>query len=232
MLRAILFDMGGTLDGDGVHWLDRFASLYAEAGHALPREALRAAFDAAERRAATDEGMLTAGLEDMLSRHVAWQFDALGLDDTTLQAAIVTRFAAAVRDAAAANARLLASLHSRGFTLGVVSNGCGNVRVLCDELGYSPYLAAVIDSRHAGVSKPDPAIYQLAMARLGVPAATIMMVGDSFERDIAPARAVGMRTAWLKGRNGECPDPAQVDLELQRLIDLLPAIDARERRPA
>src|SRR5215471_13634355 len=227
MLRAILFDMGGTLDGDGVHWLDRFATLYAEAGLALPREALRAAFDAAERRAATDESMLTAGLEAMLSKHVAWQFETLGLDNPALQATIVAGFVAAVRRAAEANARLLASLHSRGFTLGVVSNGCGNVHILCDELGYSPYLAAIIDSRHAGVSKPDPAIYRLAMARLAVPAATIMMVGDSFERDIAPARGVGMRTAWLKGGHAACPDPAQVDLELQRLTDLLPAIDAR-----
>ena len=40
MIRAVLFDMGGTLDGDGVHWLDRFARLYAEAGVTLPRERL------------------------------------------------------------------------------------------------------------------------------------------------------------------------------------------------
>ena len=35
MIRAILFDMGGTLDGDGVHWLDRFEILYARAGVAV-----------------------------------------------------------------------------------------------------------------------------------------------------------------------------------------------------
>jgi hypothetical protein len=53
MIRAILFDMGGTLDGDGLHWLDRFAALCGR-GVALPRETLRAAFDEAERRAAVD----------------------------------------------------------------------------------------------------------------------------------------------------------------------------------
>src|SRR4051812_40820094 len=51
-LRAILFDMGGTLDGDGLHWLDRFAAAYAAAGMTLPFETLRAAFDSAEQRAA------------------------------------------------------------------------------------------------------------------------------------------------------------------------------------
>ncbi len=233
MLRAILFDMGGTLDGDGVHWLERFITLYADAGLTLPRDLLRTAFDYAERRAATDDEMLTARLDDMLQKHVAWQFESLGFDNPDLRDRIVAGFVAAVRRAAEANCHLLASLHSRGFTIGVVSNGCGNVQVLCEDLGYAPFLATVIDSRRAGVAKPDPAIYKEAMARLGIPANTIMMVGDSFERDIVPARSLGMRTAWLHaGNGGACPDPSQVDLELRRLTDLVPALDARERRLA
>ena len=76
--QAILFDMGGTLDGDGLHWLDHFETLYARAGIALPREIRRAAFDEAERRAAVDEEIAHARLADMIDRHVAWQFEFLG----------------------------------------------------------------------------------------------------------------------------------------------------------
>ena len=47
MVQAILFDMGGTLDG-GPHWLDRFARLYAEAHLVVSHDDLRAAFDHAE----------------------------------------------------------------------------------------------------------------------------------------------------------------------------------------
>jgi hypothetical protein len=40
-----------------------------------------------------------------------------------------------VRETARANGRLLAGLKARGLQLGVVSNGCGNVDRLCDDLG-------------------------------------------------------------------------------------------------
>ncbi len=59
MYRAILFDMGGTLDGDGLHWLDRFVASYAEEGLVLGRDTIRAAFDEADRaRLMADEGIV------------------------------------------------------------------------------------------------------------------------------------------------------------------------------
>jgi FMN phosphatase YigB (HAD superfamily) len=176
---AVLFDMGGTLDGDGLHWLNRFDGLYAEAGLPLPRERLRAAFDDAERRAAVDESMATAHLDAMVDQHVAWQLAYLDLDPPALRQVIVERFAAAVRATAARNVRMLADLAARGFKLGVVSNGCGNVDVLCGDLGYAPHLTAIVDSRRAGLYKPDPAIFIHAAARVGVAPANTLMVGDS-----------------------------------------------------
>src|SRR5205823_11272950 len=99
MVQAIFFDMGGTLDGDGLHWLDRFGNLYAQAGVALTRDALRAAFDEAERRAAADEEIARAPLADMIDRHVSWQFAHLGLADSKLRATLVANFVAPVRRA-------------------------------------------------------------------------------------------------------------------------------------
>jgi putative hydrolase of the HAD superfamily len=224
-MRAILFDMGGTLDG-GVHWLDRFAALYADAGLALLRPRVRAAFDEAERRSALDDVMLTCGLETMVERHVGWQFAHAGVDDPSLLSKIVERFVAAVRRAGVENAPILAALSARGLTLGVVSNGCGNVDVLCTELGYAPYLSAIVDSRRVGLYKPDPAIFIFAAARMGLPARSIMMVGDSFDRDIRPARSIGMMTAWLGDASEKCPDPSLVDLRLRRLSDLAAALES------
>lgn len=230
MLQAILFDMGGTLDGDGLHWLDRFERLYAEAGVVLSRERLRAAFDAAERQAATDGRMVEAHLEEMLDRHVGCQLEHLSLDDARLRGELVGGFVKPVRALAAANVRLLADLQSRGLRLGVVSNACGNVDRLCEDLGYAPFLSIVVDSRRVGLSKPDPAIYRYAAARLGLPPASIMMVGDSFDGDVRPAKAVGMQTAWVEGAAGRtCPDPALVDLPLRTLADLPGALDRRAR---
>src|SRR5438309_641796 len=66
MIRGILFDMGGTLDGDGLHWLDRFVALYAGSGLTVPRDRVRAAFDEAERLAALDDEIARAGLDVMM----------------------------------------------------------------------------------------------------------------------------------------------------------------------
>jgi putative hydrolase of the HAD superfamily len=233
MIRAILFDMGGTLDGDGLHWLDRFVELYRTGGVMLPRETLRAAFDAAEMALAHDEQIADCGIAEMVTRHLRWQFQHLGMDygdDAVVATAngIVGGFVDAVRAAAAANGPLLAELVDRGFVLGVVSNGCGNVDRLCQEFGYSPYLSIVVDSRRVGVSKPDPRIFEEAVSQLPFSAAETLAVGDSFERDIVPARRAGLRTAWLQPDAGRAaPDPSLVDFRLTRLSNLstfLPAL--------
>jgi HAD superfamily hydrolase (TIGR01509 family) len=225
MIRAILFDMGGTLDGDGQHWLDRFVSLYRDAGVKLPRETLRAAFDEAERQANRDETIASSDFQQMIGLYVKWQLAHLGLTNDRLKEDLVTGFSAPVRKAAAANVRLLAELKERGFELGVVSNGCGNVENLCTDFGYAPFLSVIVDSRRVGVAKPDPAIFGYATEKLGLNPGEIMMVGDSFERDIRPAKQIGMKTAWLEGiEPRECPDPALVDVRLRALADLRGAL--------
>jgi putative hydrolase of the HAD superfamily len=223
--------MGGTLDGDGLHWLDRFAGLYASAGVLLPRDTLRAAFDTAERHAAIDEAIASAGLEDMIDRHVGWQFAYLSDREQPvhplLKEQFVRAFAGSIREVAETNRRVLADLKTRGLELGVVSNGCGNVDVLCSDLGYAPFLSLVVDSRRVGLYKPDPAIYVYAAGRVGLPPSSIMMVGDSFDRDVVPARSIGMKAAWLQGFSGRtCPDASQVDVTLPALTDLPAAIAA------
>ena len=227
MIRAILFDMGGTLDGDGLHWLERFLALYKSFGVKLPRDSIREAFDEAERKSAQDDTIASANLAQMIELHVKWQLAHLELNDPDLERHLAEGFLQPARKAAADNARLLATLVERGFQLGVVSNGCGNVETLCADFGYTPFLSLIVDSRHVGLFKPDPAIFLHAAEKLGGDPATILMVGDSFERDIVPAKKAGLKTAWLEGPvPRQCPDPAWVDLHLRKLADLPRALSA------
>ena len=227
MIRAILFDMGGTLDGDGLHWLDRFLALYKSFGVELARESIREAFDEAERRSALDETIASSNLAQMIRLHVKWQLAHLGLMDAGLEHHLVEGFIDPARLAAAENTQVLATLAERGFELGVVSNGCGNVERLCADFGYAPFLSVIIDSRRVGLFKPDPAIFLHAAEKLGRDPGMMMMVGDSFDRDVLPAKKAGMKTAWLEGPTArECPNPSLVDLHLRRLSDLPATLSA------
>ena len=221
MIRAILFDMGGTLDGDGLHWQDRFTALYRDCGVAVSRET----FDAAENRANQDQEITSSDFRRMIELYVKWQLAHLGLTNAEVEERLVTGFIAPARKAAETNATLLAELAERGFTLGVVSNGCGNVDKLCEDFGYTPFLSVIVDSRRVGLFKPDPAIFRHAAEKLGRDPGDILMVGDSFDRDIRPAKKIGMKTAWLEGvEPRDCPDPSLVDIRLRALANLRDAL--------
>jgi 4-nitrophenyl phosphatase len=47
------------------------------------------------------------------------------------------------------------------------------------------------------IGKPEPIMFELTLARLGVPAARALMVGDRLETDILGAQQVGLRTALV-----------------------------------
>jgi putative hydrolase of the HAD superfamily len=194
-LEALLLDYGGTLDGDALHWFDHFVALYAEAAVDVPYLDLKHAFYAADAALARDVDIGTFGLERMVRTHVDLQLRDLGRDEPTLSARLADRFIADTHTAWDRNRPLLARLAGR-FRLGVVSNSYGNMPALLAEANLAPF-AVVLDSAIVGIAKPDPALYALAASRLALPPAAILHVGDSWERDVVPAHAVGMRTAWL-----------------------------------
>jgi putative hydrolase of the HAD superfamily len=217
MIRAILFDMGGTLDGEGLHWQDRFTALYQNLGVKVSRET----FDEAERRANSNDAIAASNFQQMIELYVKWQLAHLGLTNPELEQQLIAGFVAPARKAAADNVKLLAELKDRGFQLGVVSNGCGNVENLCADFGYTPFLSVIVDSRCVGLFKPDPAIFAHAAEKLGRGPNEILMVGDSFDRDVRPAKQIGMKTAWLEGvEPRDCPEPSLIDLRLRTLADL------------
>jgi HAD superfamily hydrolase (TIGR01509 family) len=201
---AILFDMGGTLDGQG-GWRDRFHRLFVEVGLDRFSRAQRVeAFDYAEEQSHATFEMCGLRLRPMLQKHVGWQLERLGLSDPAVAGQMVDRFTDDVEQAAAINRVVLAALVDQGIRLGLVSNACGNAAVLCDELGYCPMLSAIVDSHRFGVAKPDLAIFRHGLSLLGAEAERSAFVGDSLDRDIEPAKRLGMATFWV------CAQPATI----------------------
>jgi putative hydrolase of the HAD superfamily len=208
------------LDSDGEHWLDRFFELYEQAGLDYPREEIKRVFYLADGICCKNPEVDRLGLRELMKYHVHQQFNALGLRDRSSEEHLVEGFCSKTERILQRNALLLGRLKDR-YRLGVVSNFYGNVEVLCDEAGLSDHLDVILDSTCIGLSKPDPGIFLLALERMKVEPAETIFVGDSFERDIMPARALGMKTVWLKGPNPRLPEnPGPVDCQISGLPEL------------
>lgn len=87
-------------------------------------------------------------------------------------------------------ADVLKGLHRQGIKTAVVSNIAFDVRPAFEAVGVAEYIDAVVLSFEVGAVKPDAAIFETALTRLGVDAERAVMIGDSDEAD-GGARAIG-----------------------------------------
>ena len=213
-LRALLFDFGGTLDCP-VHWLDRFLSHYRACGLEIERAELDPAFDRATAQAYRAAGTIRKiGLRetvDFLLRaqidylsclgpeHLGQRFQQMGPAGVAeLRNRIGAAFAQQSLRGMRRSRELMVALKRR-FRLGVVSNFYGNLDRVLAEGGMLELMDVTVDSSTVGIFKPDPRIFATALAALGVSSRPdeVAMVGDSLDKDCAPARRAGMKAIWL-----------------------------------
>jgi HAD superfamily hydrolase (TIGR01549 family) len=98
---------------------------------------------------------------------------------------------------------VLDELRRHGLKIGLVSNGQRDL----DEFTahHALNVDAAVGSKSHGRIKPHPSIFEAALEALGTEPPETAMVGDSYEDDIAGARALGIR-AVLLDRDGLHPD--------------------------
>jgi phosphoglycolate phosphatase-like HAD superfamily hydrolase len=90
---------------------------------------------------------------------------------------------------------LLAALQARGAVLGVLTNKLGSSsRLICDHLGITPFLRAVVGAQDTAWLKPQPEFIAHTLALLGAPVDGAVMIGDS-PYDIEAAHNGGL-PAW------------------------------------
>jgi HAD superfamily hydrolase (TIGR01509 family) len=99
----------------------------------------------------------------------------------------------------------LTALRDHGLTLVVVSNANGTLRAHMDRIGLSAHVDIVIDSQDEGVEKPDPRLFEIALARAGARPESTIHVGDLYQVDVVGARSAGVR-AVLLDETGLHPD--------------------------
>jgi len=115
-------------------------------------------------------------------------------------------------------------LRGAGVLTAVISNWDQRLEGLLDGLGIGERMDAVVCSAAVGLHKPDPRIFELACARLGVAPGDCLHVGDHYYSDYVGATAVGMR-AVLIDRHGSLESPGTAPL-IDTLDDLEAVIGA------
>ena len=210
MIKAVVSDFGGVIT---LPLIEGFKRAHAELG--IPLEALGQAMALSASRSpepplwTLERGQMTdpefmAGLQVAISEVVGRPVDLDG-------------YGARLMGELQPNEELLAcyrSLRERGVRLAILTN---NVREWHDawrtRFEIDAQFELVVDSGFEGTRKPEPEIYALTLARLGLPGEACVFI-DDLEVNLPPARAAGMHAIHFR-------ETSQVIAELDALI--LPA---------
>ncbi len=192
MLETVLFDVGNTLLHLDYAWL---AELAGRLGAPVSAEDVGRA-DARVRRQLNEKPEI---LHDSLAAYFAETGRDIGLPPAAAQAFGAQAEAEHQRDPRGIWRSVVEGAHEtvgrlrgRGIRVGVVSNADGRVEAQLRLAGLRDLFAVVVDSHLAGVEKPDPRIFAIALSELGAEAQTALYVGDLVAVDVEGARAAGM----------------------------------------
>ncbi|MDR3142921.1 MAG: HAD family hydrolase [Tannerellaceae bacterium] len=206
-IKGIIFDYGGTIDSNGTHWAEVILMAYEALHIPVSKDVFREAYVHAERTLAKNR--------IIQPNHNFWHVVRLKaetqiqwlIDNNCLPAADagVTKYTTGIADWCYAYAQMAVSIAlpiirklSEKYPLVLVSNFYGNMEAVLKDFHLATLFNAVVESSVAGVRKPDPEIFRLGVKALGFAAGEIAVIGDSYDKDVVPAGAIGCRTIWLK----------------------------------
>ena len=223
-IKGIIFDYGGTLDTDGVHWFHILRRVYARHSPQVTEKQLREAYVYAERYLATHR--IIEPEDDflaMLHKKVRIQLSELKIENESLGTSIALTCNEMVRTHMIQTRKILDTLAAR-FPMVLVSNFYGNIHTVLRSYRLDGYFHEVVESAVAGVRKPDPQIFTLGIEALGLRPREIVVVGDSYGKDIVPAHSLGCHTVWIKGQGWENKEESTDTSCADAIITALPQL--------
>lgn len=209
-IKGIIFDYGGTLDTNSRHWSEVLWSKYEEYHVPVGKADFREAYVYGERTLARIPLVKPEdNFHDVLCIKTKLQMEYL-IEQGKLEQTDAMEYAVKIADSCyqyvlsvLEKTRPVVQSLSRKYKLVLVSNFYGNIRSVLKDFELDDFFSDVIESSVVGVRKPDPAIYRLGVEVLKLPAENVLVVGDSFSKDMVPAKTVGCKVAWLKGEGWE-----------------------------
>lgn len=202
--KGIIFDYGGTIDTNGVHWAEVIWKEYQRAEASVSRELFREAYVHGERTLGKNRIIEpTHTFRDLLDIKIKIQFDYLVSQGATHLASgnkaaeIAEGCYSQVLETLKTTCGIVEELSKERPTV-LVTNFYGNMPVVLKEFSLDKYFDTIVESSVVGIRKPDPRLFALGVEALGLPAEDIVVIGDSYRKDIFPARSLGCKAVWLK----------------------------------
>ncbi len=230
MTPAVLFDIDDTLfdhtgcTRDALAVLrERYPDLQAVAPDAMAQEYKRV-LEALHLQVLAGALTIDAARVERFERLFA--FAGVSVDaQAALEAAALYRssYLSAWREVDGAR-ELLSALRGRAATAIVTNNIAKEQRRKIASCGFEPLVDAVVISEEAGVTKPDPRIFEIALERLGCPASEAVMVGNAWDTDVLGARAAGIRPIWFNRTGAVSPDESVTEIWSLRPTELVVAM--------
>ncbi len=201
-IKGMIFDYGGTLDSRGDHWSHIILEAYRAAGLRVDVESFKEAYIEGERELAVDGVVAYSdNFLELMRKKVAVQLRYLGVPfDSSGYVDAIAGYCYTKAKCCTDEAKPVLAKLSKRYPLAIVSNFYGNLDTVISDFGIDIYFKAVIESASVGVRKPDPAIFRLGVEALGLQPEHVLVVGDSYSKDILPALSIGCQAKWIKGR--------------------------------
>jgi len=232
-IKGIIFDYGGTIDSNGKHWAEVLWEAYEDNQAPVTKKDFRDAYVFGERYLATNYVIEPSDtfknlLEKKVDIQINWLVEKGFLPanaQTAQYAHLVSSQCYNFAGAALQKAKpVIQKLYSK-YPLVLVSNFYGNVQSVLNDFGIIDYFREIIESAVVGIRKPDPAIFSLGVKALGFAPEEVVVIGDSYSKDIIPATETGCKTIWLKGlgwekdeESGQLPDVVISDFRELELL--------------
>ncbi len=211
-VKGIIFDYGATIDSNGVHWAEVIWSGYQDCLVDVSKEHFRDAYVFAERAMAKNRIVLPVDdFRILMQKKIELQFTRLrelGFVLDSDKAKAVAEYCYNSAKASVEKAKPILKELSLRYPLVLVSNFYGNIEAVLKDFDLLSLFPIIIESAVVGVRKPDPAIFQMGVDRFDCLPSEVLVVGDSYTKDIEPAQTIGCQAIWLEGKGWDASEEA------------------------
>lgn len=204
--KVLIFDYGATLDTNGIHWYYIFKQEHLRYNDFLSDEQLRDAYIYAEQTIskqhlveAKDNFLQTLLIKVNLQYERLYEQGVILKNMYHVQEVAENCYNIAKQNIL--NVKPMLQYFAKEYRLAIVSNFYGNLESVLTDYDIRQDFETVVESAVIGVSKPDKKLLLTCFERMDIKPESAVIIGDSYKKDIVPAKQLGASTIWIKGQS-------------------------------